>query len=158
MAEGDGVDEFEARAGGDAGGETGNLGARPGELLGQIKGGGFPAGVGAKAENHFANLVLLGALEQGGNLQFIRSDAVKGGEQSAKDVITALEGSGAFEAEDVGRVFDNAKEGGVAVLVATNLAKPVFAKETALRAGLDLDLGLLDRMGEIFGGADRGGE
>jgi hypothetical protein len=73
-------------------------------------------------------------------------------------VITALEGSGAFEAEDVGRVFDNAKEGGVAVLVATNLAKPVFAKETALRAGLDLDLGLLDRMGEIFGGADRGGE
>ena len=158
MAEGDGVDELETGAGGDAGGEAGDLHAEGGELLGQEQGGGFAAGVGAEAKNDLGDLVLFCPFEESGNFQLFGSDPVQGREESAEDVILPLEGSGTFEVEDIGRVFDDAEEGGVTVLISADLAKAVLAKETALRAGLDLDLGLLDRMGEIFGGADRGGE
>ena len=147
VAEGDGVDELETGAGGDAGGKAGDLHAEGGELLGQEQGGGFAAGVGAKAENDLGHLVLFGALEKSGNFQLLRSDSVQRREESAQNVVLPLEGTGAFEVKDIRRVFDDAEEGGVSVFIATDLAKTLFAEETTLRAGPDLGLGLLDGVG-----------
>ena len=158
VAEGDGVDEFEAGAGGDAGGEAGDLHAEGGELLGQKQGGGFAAGVGAKAKNDLGHLILLRPLEESGNFQLLWSDSVQRREQSAEDVVLPLEGTGAFEIQDIGRVFDDAEEGSVPVFIATDLAKPLFAKESALRAGFHLGLGFLHRVGEVVRSAGRGGE
>ena len=62
LAEGDGVDEFEAGASGDAGGKAGDLGTGRGEFLGEEKGGGFTASVSAKTKYYLADLVLFGAL------------------------------------------------------------------------------------------------
>ena len=150
VAEGDGVDEFEAGAGGDAGGEAGDLGAGRGQLLGEEEGGGFTPGVRSETENHLADLVLFGPPEQGGDFQFFRSDSVQRREESAQNVVLPLQGTGAFEVKDIRRVFDDAQQSGVAVLVPADLTGSLLAKKTAFLAGLHLSLGLLDGVGEIL--------
>ena len=153
MTESDTVYEFEAGTCGDAGGEAGDFQAEGGEFFGEVDGGGFSAGIGTEAENNFADLIGFSPSEESGNFKFIGADAVEGGEESAEDVVATPERGGAFEAEDIGCVFDDAKEGFVAGAVATDFAEAVFGKEAAFGAGDDLGAGLANGVGEVFGGA-----
>ena len=92
VAEGDTVDEFEAGACGDAGGEAGDFQAKGGEFFGEVDGGGFSAGIGTEAENDLAGLIFFCAGEEGGDFEFIGSDSVEWGEKAAEDVVAAAEG------------------------------------------------------------------
>jgi len=153
VAEGDTVYEFEAGACGDAGGEAGDFQAEGGEFFGEVDGGGFSARIGTEAENDFADLIGFCPSEESGNFKFLGADAVEGGEESAEDVVATTERGGAFEAEDIGGVFDDAKKGFVAGVIATDFAETVFGKEVAGGAGENEGAGLADGVSEIFGGA-----
>ena len=153
MTESDTVYEFEAGTCGDAGGEAGDFQAEGGEFFGEVDGGGFSAGIGAEAENDFADLIGFSPSEESGNFKFIGADAVEGGEESAEDMVATPERGGAFEAEDIGGVFDDAKKGLVAGVIATDFAETVFGKEVAGGAGENEGAGLADGVSEIFGGA-----
>ena len=126
MAESDGVDEFEAGTGSDAGGKSGDFHAERGKFLGQIKRGGLSAGIGSEAEDDFGHFVLLGPLEESGKLQLLGADPVQRRKKSAEDMILAFKSPGAFEIQDIRRVFDHAEEGRVAVFITTNLTEAVF--------------------------------
>ena len=158
MTEGNGVDEFEAGTGSDAGGKAGDLHAESGKFLGQIESGGFAAGIGSETEDDFGHLVLLGPLEESGKFQLFGTDSVQRGKKSAKDMILAFKGAGAFEIQDIGRVFDHAEKSGISVFIAANFTEAVFRKKTAFRAGLNLGPCLFHGMGEIFGCPGGGGE
>jgi hypothetical protein len=93
--------------------------------------------------------------EEGGNFEFIGSDSVEWGEKATEYMVAATEGGGAFEAKDIGCVFDDAKEGFVAGAVAADFAEAVFGKEAAFGARNDLGAGLANGVGEVFGGAWR---
>ena len=153
MAEGDTVYKFETGACGDASGEAGDFQAEGGEFFGEVDGGGFSAGIGTESENDFADLICFSPSEESGNFKFLGTDAVEGGEESAEDVVATAERGGAFEAEDIGGVFDDAKEGFVAGAVAADFAEAVFRKEAAFGARDDLGAGLANGVGEVFGGA-----
>ena len=158
MTEGNGVDEFEAGTGSDAGGKSGDLHAESGKFLGQIESGGFAAGIGSEPEDDFGHLVLFGPLEESGKFQLLRANPVQRRKKSAEDVISALKSSGAFEIQDIGRVFDHAEEGGLSVFIAADFTEAVFREKSAFRAGLDLGPCFFDGMGEIFGCPGGGGE
>jgi hypothetical protein len=73
-------------------------------------------------------------------------------------VVLPLEGGGAFEVENVGSVFNDAKQGGVAVFVSADFAKPVFGKKAAFGARLNLVSCLLECVREVFSRAGWCGE
>ena len=73
-------------------------------------------------------------------------------------MVLPLEGSGAFEVENIGCVFDDAKEGGVAVFVSADFTEPVFGKKTTFGAGLNLIPGFLKSVCEVFRCTWRGGK
>ena len=153
VAEGDTVDEFEAGACGDAGGEAGDFQAKGGEFFGEVDGGGFSAGIGTEAEDDFADLIGFSPSEESGNFKFLGADAVEGGEESAENMVATTERGGAFEAENIGGVFDDAKEGFVAGGIAADFAEAVFGKEVAGGAGENEGAGLANGVSKIFGGA-----
>ena len=98
-------------------------------------------------------MIFFCAGEEGGNFEFIGADSVKWGEKATEDVVATAEGGRAFEAKDIGGVFDDAKEGFVAGAVATDFAEAVFGKEAAFGTGDDLGAGFANGVGEVFGGA-----
>ena len=158
MTEGDGVDEFKARAGGNPRGETGDLHAKGREFLGQVESGSFSAGIGSKTKDDFRDFVLFRPLKEFGKFQFIRTDSVQRGEKSAEDMISALESPGALEIQDIGRMFDHAEEGRVTVFIPANFTEAFFRKKSAFGAGFDLGPGLFDGMSQILRGARGGGK
>ncbi len=66
--------------------------------------------------------------------------------------------SASFKVEHIGSMFDHAEEGAVAILIPADFAKVIFGKKTTLWARLDLGLGLLDGVGEVFGSSEGGRE
>ena len=73
-------------------------------------------------------------------------------------MVSASKGSASFKVEHIGSMFDHAEEGGVAVFVAADFAQTILGKKTTIWARLDLGLGLLDGVGEVFGSSEGGRE
>ena len=55
-------------------------------------------------------------------------------------------------------MFDHAKEDRIPVFISADFAQAVFGKEAAFGAGMNLVAGFLESMGQLLGGAGRGGE
>ncbi len=111
------------------------------ELLGDVESGGFSGHVGVGGDYDLAHLLDAHPVEQLGQMQLLRTDAVEGRERSAQHVVEAAILVGALDADDVPGLLHHADGGDVSPRVAADVAQLLLGEVEAARAEAD---GLFD--------------
>jgi hypothetical protein len=172
-AEGEFVGELQTGPGGETMGDARDLEALASEAFGQVECSGVPFDIGSQSDYDFADLAVSEAVFERGDAKVFRLNAVDWGNLSPKHMVSAVEGPGFFDAEDVDGAFEDAEEGTIATRVRAKATRRVFGQGSANLAqantlsganqGLGqfshgLAFGLDEMKGDAFGGprADAG--
>lgn len=143
------VGMVEAAAGGEALGEAGDGDAGGAQKIGDVAGGGFAFDIGAEGEDDFLGFEGFDAFDEGFEAQILGGDVVERRQLAAKDMVEAVEGSAAFEAEHVGGLFDDAKEARVALrIMAEQAGAALLDEKAAVLTSGDLAGEAGERLGE----------
>ena len=151
VGDGQFVGEFESGAGGQAMGQPGDAGTARGQTFGEIVGGGIAFDVGAQREDDFANDARGQAGLQFGDAEVFGFDTAERGEFAAEHVVSAVEGAGFLEHEDIGGMFDDTEEGGIPLGIGADGAGLAFGEGAAILARPDFLAGVADGLGELPG-------
>lgn len=110
--EGQVVGMLETGAGGQTLGDAGDAegGVIDKETLAEVGGGRLAFDIAAQGQDHLADVLRQDPVEQGIDAQVLGADPIEGAEASAEDVITATEGLGLFDTQDVEGTLDNAED------------------------------------------------
>ena len=149
--EGEFVGVFEATAGGHALGEAGEGDGEVSEEGDEIIGGGFAFDIGAEGEDDFGGGIFGGALEEGIDAEIVGADVIEGGDAATEGVVATGESARAFDGEDIGGLFDDAEEEGVAKGIGAELAMGFGGEEATEGAGVNALGDALDGASD-FGG------
>src|ERR1700733_3983130 len=123
--------------------ETCCLDVQRSEKIGDVVGGGLPIDSGIHREDDFFDPLFGDSLDEVGQVEIFRTDAVERRQGSAKYVIAGAQGAGALERPEIGAAFNNDEQFRIAPAVAADRARVATVDMAANRA--DGDAGARDR-------------
>ncbi len=89
---------------------------------------------GVEGQNHFGCLLSLNPIDQPGNAQLFRSDIVKRGKRSAKNMVTSFKGTRSFHCPEVSHILNHADLAIPTIPVTTNAADVRCGNVSAVKA------------------------
>ena len=120
------VGGFERAARRQAEADAGNRHTERLELLGQIMGGGIAFNFGAEGQDDFGWFLQPDPLDERGNAEVLRANAIERRDAPQQRVIDAGKTTGALQRQNVVRTFDNADQGVIPTRVGANFTQVEF--------------------------------
>ena len=136
MANGAVIEEVELSADGHAVGEARDAHAVRFDVVGDVMRRRLPIDSRVHGEDDFGDCALVYALNQGGDIEIFRADALQRGKCAAQNVIASAKSARAFHRPEIGDILHHAELCGVASLTRADMARVHHINIGADRAGL----------------------